>query len=59
MRDVPHWSLNELTSEFREGAVSKYQIAQLNIATLLAPIDLLQLSDFVENLNRINVLADD
>lgn len=27
MRDVPHWSLNEQTSVFREGAVSKYQIA--------------------------------
>ena len=39
--------------------MSKYHIAQLNIATLLAPIDSPQLSDFVANLDRINALADD
>lgn len=39
--------------------MSKYQIAQLNIATLSAPIDSPQLSDFVANLDRINALADD
>lgn len=38
--------------------MSKYQIAQLNIATLLAPIDSPQLSDFVANLDRINALAE-
>ncbi|SDS85111.1 protein of unknown function [Halopseudomonas xinjiangensis] len=36
----------------------QYHIAQLNIASLMAPIDSLQLFDFVENLNRINSLAD-
>ncbi|GED22304.1 DUF3291 domain-containing protein [Halomonas halmophila] len=35
-----------------------YHIAQLNIATLLAPIDSPQLSDFVANLDRINALAE-
>jgi len=39
--------------------LSKYHIAQLNIATLMAPIDSPQLSDFVANLDRINALADD
>jgi hypothetical protein len=38
--------------------MSKYQIAQLNIASLLAPINSPQLSDFVANLDRINALAD-
>ncbi|WP_136068457.1 DUF3291 domain-containing protein [Modicisalibacter radicis] len=38
--------------------MNKYHIAQLNIATLLAPIDSSQLSDFVANLDRINALAD-
>lgn len=37
----------------------RYQIAQLNIATLMAPIDSPQLSDFVANLDRINALAED
>ncbi|MDO3722839.1 DUF3291 domain-containing protein [Marinobacter sp. chi1] len=39
--------------------MSKYQLAQLNIATLMAPIDSPQLSDFVANLDRINALAED
>ena len=39
--------------------MSKYQIAQLNIAKLLAPIDSPQLSDFVTNLDRINALAEE
>ena len=39
--------------------MSKYQIAQLNIATLKAPIDSPQLADFVANLDRINALADE
>ena len=42
----------------KEKIVSKYQIAQLNIATLIAPIDSPQLADFVANLDRINALAD-
>ena len=37
--------------------MSKYHIAQLNIATLLAPIDSPQFSDFVANLDRANALA--
>ncbi|TGN39544.1 DUF3291 domain-containing protein [Marinobacter confluentis] len=39
--------------------MSRYYIAQLNIAQLKAPIDSPQLSDFVNNLDRINALADD
>lgn len=38
--------------------MSKYHIAQLNIATLMAPIESPQLADFVSNLDRINSLAD-
>ncbi|EMP56618.1 hypothetical protein MSNKSG1_04766 [Marinobacter santoriniensis NKSG1] len=39
--------------------MSKYQIAQLNIATLKSPIDSPELADFVANLDRINRLAED
>ena len=39
--------------------MSKYHIAQLNIATLLASIDSPQLADFVANLDRINALAEE
>lgn len=35
-----------------------YQLAQLNIARLQAPIDSPQLKDFVDNLDRINALAE-
>lgn len=35
-----------------------YHVAQLNIATLLAPINSPQLADFVANLDRINALAE-
>lgn len=35
-----------------------FQLAQLNIAHLSAPIDSPQLADFVANLERINALAD-
>lgn len=35
-----------------------YHLAQLNIAQLLAPIDSPQLKDFVDNLDRINALAE-
>lgn len=38
--------------------MSTHQLAQLNIATLLAPKDSPQLADFVANLDRINALAD-
>ncbi|WP_068826548.1 DUF3291 domain-containing protein [Pseudomonas sp. BMS12] len=38
--------------------MSRYQLAQLNIATLLAPLDSPQLADFVANLERINALAE-
>ncbi len=38
--------------------MSGYQLAQLNIATLLAPLDSPQLKDFVDNLDRINALAE-
>lgn len=38
--------------------MSNYHIAELNIATLDAPIDSPQLKDFVANLDRINALAE-
>lgn len=38
--------------------MSRYQLAQLNIATLLAPLDSPQLQDFVDSLDRINALAE-
>ncbi|MEO0424206.1 MAG: DUF3291 domain-containing protein [Pseudomonadota bacterium] len=38
--------------------MSDYVLAQLNIAELLAPIDSPQLADFVDNLERINALAE-
>ncbi|WP_148864005.1 DUF3291 domain-containing protein [Marinobacter fonticola] len=39
--------------------MSSFHLAQLNIAQLSAPIDSPQLADFVNNLDRINTLADD
>lgn len=36
----------------------KYQIAELNVAELKAPLDSPLLKDFVDNLDRINALAD-
>ncbi|MFK7852572.1 MAG: DUF3291 domain-containing protein [Granulosicoccus sp.] len=38
--------------------MTDWQLAQLNIATLIAPIDSPALADFVANLDRINALAD-
>ena len=38
--------------------MASYQLAQLNIARLKAPIDSPQLADFVANLDRINALAE-
>src|SRR6478672_10352366 len=38
--------------------MSKYQLAQLNVATLKAPLDSPELKDFVDNLDRINALAE-
>ncbi|WP_189461860.1 DUF3291 domain-containing protein [Jeongeupia chitinilytica] len=38
--------------------MSTYQLAQLNIATLLAPLDSPQLAGFVDALDRINALAE-
>jgi hypothetical protein len=38
--------------------MSKYQLAQLNVAALKAPLDSPELKDFVDNLDRINALAD-
>lgn len=38
--------------------MSDYQLAQLNIATLMAPIESPVLKDFVDNLDRINALAE-
>lgn len=37
---------------------SDYQLAQLNIAALKAPLDSPELKDFVDNLDRINALAE-
>ncbi|HSH73708.1 MAG TPA: DUF3291 domain-containing protein [Methylophilaceae bacterium] len=38
--------------------MSHYQLAQLNIATLLEPLESPRLADFVANLDRINSLAE-
>lgn len=38
--------------------MSKYQLAQLNVAELKAPLDSPVLKDFVDNLDRINALAE-
>ncbi len=38
--------------------MSGYQLAQINIATLKAPLDSPELKDFVDNLDRINALAE-
>jgi hypothetical protein len=38
--------------------MSKFQLAQLNVATLKAPLDSPELKDFVDNLDRINSLAE-
>lgn len=38
--------------------MSKYQLAQVNIATLEAPIDSPELKDFVDNLDLVNGLAE-
>ncbi|MEO8016725.1 MAG: DUF3291 domain-containing protein [Pseudomonadota bacterium] len=38
--------------------MSKYQLAELNVATLKAPLDSPELKDFVDNLDRINALAE-
>ena len=38
--------------------MSKYSLAQLNIGTLKAPLDSPELKDFVDNLDRINDLAE-
>ena len=38
--------------------MSNYQLAQINIAALKAPLDSPELKDFVDNLDRINALAE-
>jgi hypothetical protein len=38
--------------------MSRYQLAQLNVAMLQAPLDSPPLADFVANLDRINALAE-
>jgi hypothetical protein len=38
--------------------MSRYQLAQVNIARLKAPLDSPELKDFVDNLDRINELAE-
>lgn len=38
--------------------MSSYQLAQLNVAKLKAPLDSPELEDFVANLDRINALAE-
>jgi hypothetical protein len=40
------------------GSMSRYQLAQLNIGELKAPLDSPELKDFVDNLDRINALAE-
>jgi hypothetical protein len=38
--------------------MSRYHLAQINVAELKAPLDSPQLKDFVDNLDRINALAE-
>jgi hypothetical protein len=38
--------------------MSRHQLAEINIAELKAPLDSPQLKDFVDNLDRINALAE-
>jgi hypothetical protein len=38
--------------------MKRYQLAQLNIALMTAPIDSPVMADFVANLDRINALAE-
>ena len=38
--------------------MSRYQLAQLNVGELKAPLDSPELKDFVDNLDRINELAE-
>ena len=38
--------------------MSKYQLAEINVAELKAPLDSPELKDFVDNLDRINALAE-
>lgn len=38
--------------------MSGYQLAQINVARLKAPLDSPELKDFVDNLDRINALAE-
>lgn len=38
--------------------MSRYELAQLNIASMLEPLDSPRMADFVANLDRINALAD-
>jgi hypothetical protein len=38
--------------------MSNYQLAQINVAKLKAPLDSPELRDFVDNLDRINALAE-
>jgi hypothetical protein len=37
---------------------SRHQLAQLNVAAMKAPLDSPELKDFVDNLDRINLLAE-
>ena len=39
--------------------MTKFQLAQLNIAKMKYPIDSPELADFVDNLDSVNALADD
>jgi hypothetical protein len=38
--------------------MAEYHLAQVNIARMLAPLDSPQMRDFVDNLDRINALAE-
>src|SRR5689334_25027521 len=48
----------ERTTNFQGVQMSKYQLAELNLAELKAPLDSPDLKDFVDNLDRINALAE-
>jgi hypothetical protein len=48
----------EFDRQTKGASMSKYQLAQLNVAALKAPLDSPELKDFVDNLDRINALAE-
>src|ERR1043165_5513675 len=51
-------SRHRISHSGRTNSMSRYHLAQINVAELKAPLDSPQLKDFVDNLDRINELAE-